>query len=1610
MKLRNLVLVLVLNFTPILLAQQIIVDTSLSPQQLIEESLIDGCISISDVVSSHNGSAYGTNSYGYFERGTSNFPFSNGIVLTTGDAYSAGNELVTDILNDGDNEWGADPYLENSLGVSHTLNATSIEFNFISATNFIQFNYLLASEEYYGNYPCFYSDTFVFLIRKSGTNNPFINIALIPNTDVPVSVSTVHDEIIGFCDAENSEYFEGYNLGATNYNGRSKVLTASAMIEENTEYEIKLIIADNGDKNFDSAVFIEANSFTTQLELGDNIETCATSLNLNTEITNNDAIIKWYRDNVLIEGETNPNLLVFESATYSVEVELPIGNDACSISDSVQVILDIDQNLETFDDILVCDETTSVDLEAYKEGFIELLPHEQFELTFFASNQSAETNTNAIVSPFNITQNTHTVYIRIEDEINNCLSYSEFSIIQTSVSEIGNPTPISLCVNANETGMYPIDLSIKNNEVANGAVGVIITYHYTLEQAESSANPIQMPYYNESPYEIVYVRMEDSETGCYDTTSLEVFINLNPVLNDITDFTICSEGDDGYSTFDLSDFIVNALNQFNDNIQIIFYNSITDLNNNANEITNTSSFINTEAYSQTIYFSIYNVDTGCSSTYSINLISTSSNFAIEFEDFNVCDFDADGIEEISLSEVGQSIAVQLEIDTGLASLIKFYENETDRDNQINELDYFSTYTWSNFPKTLYLDISQLSCHKDGLIELVLNETPNFPTLPKQYVCDRDLDGITIIRLRNFTNLLINGDQSNFSVTYHNTQEAAENYTGFLPSYYQNSNRVFTVYARIQSRETGCFIVNSFDIEVLDGTTAITNYPIEICKNESENTYLNLNEATSNIIGDLPNRIISFHSNIDFAEQNEDSISDIDNYLVQESETVVMRIENSISGCINYVNINIDVNLKLDIQDINPYILCENDNANTGEFILNIRDNEILQNMEDLDVLYFTSVEDAINRENRINKNIPYHNTSNPQTIYVRVENIGDQDCFVTSSLELQVLDRTLYNKPTDIFVCDDEANDGITTVDLNDKIAEITEGINDDLIVKFFLSETDAMNNSEGLPLNFTNTLNPQEIYVNITNGNGCNIIEVFEVNVIQIPIINETQTLSKCDDNNDGMMIFDLTEVTPDVLGVRQDNIETSYFETIDDLHSDTNPISDPVNYQNNSNPQTVYLKAYNTISSCYAYVPIILSVNLLPIVNQVEQYDVCETEIEFFSLDDITPALIDNVNGLQVDYYTSIDNLYSDNELEVLTAEDFNTLNNTEIFVKVTDIFTRCYSIGSFYFSITDTPVAPELFDVYRCDDDGDGYIIFDFYEYDNPFGSDSDVLENLITYHNSEINAIMGENPLSNAYEVYNEATIYVRVENIKTGCYIITSFKTIVSIPPIINIPDQVVCLNNLPLVVSAYTGNDNDNYLWSTGEITAEIAIETMGEFTIQITNINGCTSTQTFRVTESETATITSIDVLALHTPAEITINYEGSGTYVFILNNGEQQYSNIFSNVPIGYHTVTIMDEGGCAETTQEIVAVGMPKFFTPNNDSNNDYWHMKGVETLPGTEITIFDRYGKVLDRLTSTDIGWDGKYNGNLMPTSDYWYVAEVIYKGEKRQLKGHFTLKR
>ena len=199
-------------------------------------------------------------------------------------------------------------------------------------------------------------------------------------------------------------------------------------------------------------------------------------------------------------------------------------------------------------------------------------------------------------------------------------------------------------------------------------------------------------------------------------------------------------------------------------------------------------------------------------------------------------------------------------------------------------------------------------------------------------------------------------------------------------------------------------------------------------------------------------------------------------------------------------------------------------------------------------------------------------------------------------------------------------------------------------------------------------------------------------------------------------------------------------------------------------------------------------------------------------------------------------------------------------------------------------------------------------------------------------------------------------------------------------------------------------------MWSTGETTPTININSIGTYTVTVTNQNNCSNSRTITVLPSNIVTIDDIIIEEASTNNTITVLVSGEGDYEYALNSfGTYQDSNIFTNVRPGFHTVFIRDKNGCGIVEQMISVLGFPKFFTPNSDGFNDTWQLYGVNSQfnQGTIVTIFDRYGKLIISFDNNSLGWDGTLNGQSLPSSDFWFVAKL---SSGKEYRGHFALVR
>ncbi|WNH07602.1 choice-of-anchor L domain-containing protein [Thalassobellus suaedae] len=1616
-------------------SQKITVDNSANLEQLIQDNLEKGCVSITNITSSINGSSYGFSSYAQFNRGNSNFPFQSGIMMTTGNALSAGNSTITPTLSDGPTNWGSDSDLEAALGVNNTYNTTVIEFDFVSTSNQLQFNYLLASEEYEGVNSCQFSDGFAFLIKPTESGSAYDNIAVIPNTTTPVNTGNIHPQIGSNCPAINEQYFEGYNLGDTNYEGRTTVLTASTAIVPYVQYHIKLVIADQSDETFDSAVFIEADSFKI-LDLGDDISTCSGSALLNADIQNPSATYRWFLNNNEIDGQTNSTLNAIQSGTYSVEVTVPLNDSACIEEDDIIIVLNTEENINPISDYEMCDDVSNgVGVESFDLSLkdseiitnIQNIPFTNYTFSYHLSDADARNSINNITT----TQNTispQPIIVRIEDTDTGCLGFTSFNLIVNPIPNIIPPTTLNACdSDENPDGYSIIDLTEKDDEITGGQNNLIVTYYSNPDDAESGDNQIITYTNSTTPSDTVFVRVYDTQTGCYNTTTLDINMDISPIVNTDTQYIDACDHDpiDGFATFDLTEVLADIIGTLT-GVTPSFHETYLDAESGSNPIADATNYNNIQQNLQEVYVRIEDDNTRC---YRIVPIEIHTNLLLtgtSVEDFALCDTEGSGgIIGFPLNTVQSFIA------NGLPNIkVTFYDSEDDRDNSNNPIPKGVLFEVSaTSPKTLYIRIDNGDCNEVAEIRLIVNPILLFePTAPITY-CDNDddvTDGSVSVDLSYFDDI-VTGGNTDFTTRYFLQQDDTNNDALALPPFHTVTGTE-TIYVRIENVDTGCKTVSNFDIEIIQAPETTNPDPIIICDNDQDGfSIINLNDVITKVVTDPTQFNIDFYTSLDDADagNNPIPVSERDTYN-SNTQTIYIKVENT--TCYKITPLEVIINTTPVFPIIEPLQVCEDDNDQIEAFILSDKDAEILNGQIGKEVYYFEKETDALtgNTANAIDKYNDFFNTSPTQTIYVRVENITTPDCYGTDAFTIRVSSNPIYNTAfEDYFQCDDESNDEKHLFDLNEKITEIKQGAPnpDDLEISFHLFDDDAQFGNLPVSLQYTNISNPQKLYVRIKSTNTqCIVVDEFDIKIIPAPNLTDASPFRVCDNDSnryDGVTEFNLDDADYQNLDRIQTGVVVHYFENFDDINQDdaldnSLAIANPTNYI--SNTKTVYIKVTNTLTECFTIIPLDLVVESPPVINNIGTILICDNDTNTYDLLQVNYMLLTDPSTASISYYNSIDDAKDDNATPIGNIFNYTSSIHT-IFVRLENTDFNCFVTTSFNLQINPNPIAYTPEDLTECDDDYDGVFEFDLSQNDDDIVGTQNPTLFTVTYYTDLTKAEAGIDEINYSHPAINGDIIFARIENKDTRCYDITQFTVFVNPLPAIYINDVIpLCVNNLPLIIDAQTENPADTYLWSTGETTPQIELDLgdIGNYWVTVTraytNAPSCEYTKSFSVIESAIADINFTTTVDFAEPNKITIDASGIGDYVYILDNGEPQVSNVFENVTLGPHTVTVRDLNGCEDISQEVTVFDIPKFVTPNNDGYFDTWHVVDHNQLPGTIVYIYDRYGKLIKTLPHTSIGWDGTYNGYNMPADDYWFVANIIQQGNAFTIKGHFALKR
>lgn len=432
---------------------------------------------------------------------------------------------------------------------------------------------------------------------------------------------------------------------------------------------------------------------------------------------------------------------------------------------------------------------------------------------------------------------------------------------------------------------------------------------------------------------------------------------------------------------------------------------------------------------------------------------------------------------------------------------------------------------------------------------------------------------------------------------------------------------------------------------------------------------------------------------------------------------------------------------------------------------------------------------------------------------------------------------------------------------------------------------------------------------------------------------------------------------------------------------------------------------------------------------------------------------------------YTTSADAIEGDMAKQITDIENYPVINGTANAWARVISNEGCFDvaeiqiIATFVTDITiNTPFeeCDDFVDENGDDSENDGITFFDFSSAEqdiknSPSFADPSIID--VFFYETEQDRDAATNPIPDISRHRNdnndsykfEQTIYVKIKNKNNNdCEGIGRLFLKTNATPEFSVdgaaPDDpiIICPKNIPYTLNASTSETYD-YIWTNQNgdnlgTNQSIAISDAGEYTVTAFSRNNknCPSIpKTIVVQKSNFETlsesfITIIDDISgtnsnlsirIDIPKNPIINEE----FQYALEDEKGfiirafQNDNIFDDIEGGVYKILVENKNGCGSSELLVSVLQFPKFITPNEDGINDTFIVKGAtkDFYSSATINIFNRFGKLVAQEQIDSQGWNGMYNGKLLPPSDYWFDIILTPTDMSKPIisrKGNFSLVR
>ena len=1642
---------------------QVLIDQTKTPAEITIQDLIGAGVTVSNIT--FNGTAANASivmdQIGLFSNGlTSPVNIDSGVILSTGNSLVA--QIGPAAQVGGASQASTSPVVGDAdlatLVTGTIRNVAILEFDFVPTSSFVEFNYVFASEEYPEFTPCStaspINDVFGFFISGPGITGPFSNsaenIALIPGTTLPISINNIND-----CSPYNAFYVDNssfidpvtglVNPNTVQYDGMTTVLTARSNVQCGQTYHIKLAIANVSDNGWDSAVFLQANSFTIPtVSLGPDRFFCGAATCVDITATFAQALpagfnptFNWYLNGVLQTTTTVPTLNVCQSGIWTVEVLTP-GCANVVTSDDIEVGF---IGVVPFNPIPPIVATPGecnpvIDLTVYEAALVAPQDPAGFVFVYY------DENFDVIADPTTFSP-TATTIVGVEIFNGPC---SNFDIIDVIVDCVPASCQLDLTSAAATT----------NQTICIGEAVTDITY--TFSGDATNASVIDLPTGVSATVSSGVVTISGTPTttgsftytvtttGCTPELSLQgtITIATAPVFTSLLSNTPICSGEDAIftlqgsagatveytidggtiqtETLDASGEVIITIPSVTANTTIqlaeISIGSCTvTLTDNTIVVVNPipdvptidvtaptcalGGFATITNYDITFTYTFTPAGPTISATGLVENILYGTSYVVNVNNGNCTSADSTPftVQDILAVPVVPTLAITAPTCTasGFATITNYDGTLTyDFTPAGPTVDATGLISGMTFGTSYEVAANNGSCVSVNSLAFSIDDilpTPAVPTIATTApTCTAD----------GFSELT--------------------NYDATLTYVFTPAGPTITAAGLIENMVVGTnYIVTAGNTTCTSADSAAFSNAAQLITPDVPTLAITAPTCTASGFATITNYDGTLTYDFTPAGPTVDATGLISGMAFGTSYTVTASNTTCTSAASASFSNAAQLPAPVVTSVTNNGPICEGANV---VFTITGTPNAVVSYSGVIGVPASTVILSASGQAT-----VTVNGVTTNQTITLNTVTNPVTGC---SAVISNTDTATILPLPTANLSSANPATCSGGSVILNftgtpNAIVSFTDGTNNYNVTL----DATGVNNYTTPPISSTTTFTLISVVTTDTPSCSQTVGDSVTVIITPRPVITASPNpLVLCNGATMNLVLSSNLTGTTYTWSASTTNIEGSFI-----LSGDESDINQLVELQDPMVVGFVTIVAIPRANNCDGDpVTIQVVVNPVPEITDVNvsAETICSNNEVSISVVGIPSGLsytwqAINTNGVTiVGGVTSGTSTTGDIDVTLVTTDP---LVAGTIQFEITPIRNGCTGVSVVTPVITvnpipGTPIGLPISEICSGENANLNISVTPLMagtELDWEVVEAVNITAGYAT-QGSGVSPILIDDILIN--ETDQQGFIRYRVTSRLNGCIgNTTDFIVRVNPLPLPTLQDGAICVDASGVTFQTYVLNsgisgviyDFDWYYNGTliaGATGNSYTATQPGTYSLIVTNtVTGCISEEVFaNVIEVQPATAVSATVTdAFSDNATITVSVTGgSGTLLYQLDDEGFQESNVFIGVSAGLHTVTVVDTQGCTYLTIEVLVIDYPPFFTPNGDGFNDTWNIFSLNGQTNAKIYIFDRYGKLVKQLSPAGSGWDGRLNGVDLPSTDYWFTVDYLENEQQKTFKAHFSL--